>query len=934
MKTLQQDKFSDLVSEHSLFSAWTKVASHSSSPGTDGMTVERFSRNYASEISKLHEDILSGRYQPSPLMIFSKKKKDTESFRELAIPCMRDKILARALSDQLISDYDSQLAPQSYAYRPRKSAVAAVAAVQSCISRKKPGYAVRIDVKEFFDSMDHAVLGHVLHDFGLDRRTLNLVMAFAKNRRFDGVKIYPSEVGVPQGIPLAPVVSNMYLDGFDKVLSATGASFVRYADDMVLFAEDADEAGNFLNLALRELGILKLSHSVNKTRIYRIDDGFIFLGFVFNRFGKAPSKEAIENLSAKLRQTRLDDESMEEYEKRREAIERGWRNYFEKGADKSVDSSVGISKVAQDIPEDDPHSEVPHERIDGASKEENGAVPPPELGAPSASDTGPFSYSEFVQQMDLLVESGRISMAATKIRRVISDEDIAISRDQRRSLTSMLADSYEKLGLSGAAAACRHSSGRTPKPLEAQEHFAGSHSFSAADVSAWMDIFGSDQTVFNQFVDSLGRHGYKPAPHKLTPNYLESHWRGASTISVQVADRKGLCRFAVLDFDVSRKSIEELPQAKFEKIRQDLLLHGRSVQDKAFKSGLNGILEDSGYKGYHLWFFFSKPLSAEFASEFLKELVRISPKPPEGAHVELFPVAAKIAAEDMNSRIKMPLGLHRLSGRRSAFLMPDGSPVARQIQFISTRSARNQESAVRKAMAAWRVSEKYRGGGSAASGRVSELLSKCNMLNAIRGKAESEKFLSHYERIVIRGILSPLGEEGVAEIHRILSNCDNYSRKITDKMLSDRRDHFPMACHKIREILGDSYTEVQCSCSFKKRAGQYSHPLRHLDAAPVFDVRNMQVSKPRLKPAKNSDNPEPVQPKEIPQAPVPSGDYAASIEPEIIKPAPSQNIDASCKGRDPDIQEHKGMLNLNIKLGSWSFSMDFGKLVKQKGQGG
>ncbi|MCX6984559.1 MAG: reverse transcriptase domain-containing protein, partial [Lentisphaerae bacterium] len=270
----------DAISETALHNAWSIIGSRGSAPGIDGVTVEDFSRNLAGELGNLYRAVISGKYAPSPLLVFPKLKKDNFTFRELTIPTLKDKIAARALSDFIADKVNASFAPQSYAYRHGKGAIKAANAAEHYV-RNKTCYAVKIDINDFFDSIDHKLLARQLEEIGFSRQTVQLVMSFADNQRFDGVRRYSPGIGVPQGIPLAPVLSNIYLDSFDRSLNEEGAAFIRYADDILIFANSADEAGNLLNFAVRQLNSLNLTNSIVKTRISNTDEGFIFLGFLF-----------------------------------------------------------------------------------------------------------------------------------------------------------------------------------------------------------------------------------------------------------------------------------------------------------------------------------------------------------------------------------------------------------------------------------------------------------------------------------------------------------------------------------------------------------------------------------------------------------------------------------------------------------------------------
>jgi group II intron reverse transcriptase/maturase len=322
------DNLEYVFSEEHLMQSWHDVAIKKAAPGIDNITVDIFARNPLERIRRIHDLIVSNRYNPQPLILFHKEKKNS-SFRTLTIPTISDKIVARTAAGFELRRYQNIFAPQSYAYRPHRGALKAVSVVEEKVKDPNVRYVARIDIRDFFDTIDHKLLRNMLIGGGTSENLTRFIMMFADNPRFDGTQIITPHTGVPQGSPLAPVLSNIYLDYFDKEMNKTGISFLRYADDIIIFGRNSDEAGNHMNYAIKVLETLKLDVSIDKTRIYSTDSGFIFLGFFFNKNGKVPSSDSVEHLNEMLESPKYDDETESEYNKRLEAVLRGWKNYFE-----------------------------------------------------------------------------------------------------------------------------------------------------------------------------------------------------------------------------------------------------------------------------------------------------------------------------------------------------------------------------------------------------------------------------------------------------------------------------------------------------------------------------------------------------------------------------------------------------------------------------
>lgn len=269
------------VSLHALRGAWEKVMRRSGAPGSDGVTVEQFAADAGRYLALLAAELQNGRYRPRPYRQVEVAKGDGGT-RRLAIPCLRDRVVQTSMAGVLTPCVDGRLQPCSYAYRPGRSVLRAVAAVEAELARGMV-WVVDADIRSFFDTVPHAPLWGLLRDWVPDARARWLVRVSIE------AGCPAPRQGLPQGSPLSPVLSNVYLHPFDAVIVGSGSALVRYADDFLIMCATRAQAENALGTAGRVLGSLGLNLHPDKTRIVHRDEGFSFLG---HRFGAQSSDAA------------------------------------------------------------------------------------------------------------------------------------------------------------------------------------------------------------------------------------------------------------------------------------------------------------------------------------------------------------------------------------------------------------------------------------------------------------------------------------------------------------------------------------------------------------------------------------------------------------------------------------------------------------------
>lgn len=254
----------------------------------DGMEISQLKAHLQTNGRALVEQIRNGSYQPSPIKGVEIPKPNGKR-RMLGIPTLTDRVFQQALHQVLEPVFEPDFQRHSYGFRPNRNAHQAVQQAQRNINE---GYqhVIDIDLKSFFDQVDHAILLDLVHQKVRCRLTMKLLRKFLRAPMQIGGTLHKRRKGVPQGSPLSPLLSNILLNELDKELEKRGHRYVRYADDFSIYVRSkkaARRVGNSIYVFLRD--VLHLPINREKSGIRR-PSTFNILGYhfvpVFKRGGK------------------------------------------------------------------------------------------------------------------------------------------------------------------------------------------------------------------------------------------------------------------------------------------------------------------------------------------------------------------------------------------------------------------------------------------------------------------------------------------------------------------------------------------------------------------------------------------------------------------------------------------------------------------------
>lgn len=257
-----------------------QVKRNKGASGKDGMTVYELDTYLKSNWSKIEEEILKGKYKPNPVREVEIPKEEKGKVRRLGIPTVVDRVIQQAIAQKLTPVFDKGFDDKSYGFRPRRSAKDAI---KECEGKIKEGYVyvVDMDLEKYFDTVNHSKLIQLLSETVEDGRVISLIHKYLRAGVIVSHRFEEREKGTPQGGPLSPLLSNIYLNELDKELRRRNHPFVRYADDVMIFCKSKKAAERTLE-KIRPYVEGKMFLKINeaKTQARKID-GVRFLGYTF-----------------------------------------------------------------------------------------------------------------------------------------------------------------------------------------------------------------------------------------------------------------------------------------------------------------------------------------------------------------------------------------------------------------------------------------------------------------------------------------------------------------------------------------------------------------------------------------------------------------------------------------------------------------------------
>lgn len=323
--------FDKVFSERNLLAAFQQVAQKKGAAGVDHVTVDEFERQLPDSVWELSDQLKTGLYRPQAIRRVHIPKPGSDETRPLGIPTVRDRTVQAAVVNVIEPIFEVDFAEQSYGFRPRRGCKDALRRVDQLL---RDGYVhiVDADLKSYFDTIPHDRLMSRLKEKVADGSLLSLIQLFLEANIMEDATEWTPTAGAPQGAVLSPLLSNIYLDPLDHLVSKSGLEMVRYADDFVILCRTAEDAQQALSLVRTWVAENGLTLHPTKTKIVDArTEEFSFLGYTFLGSDRIPRQKSLKKLKDALRRKtrRTSGDSMAFIVNSLNQTLRGWFAYFQ-----------------------------------------------------------------------------------------------------------------------------------------------------------------------------------------------------------------------------------------------------------------------------------------------------------------------------------------------------------------------------------------------------------------------------------------------------------------------------------------------------------------------------------------------------------------------------------------------------------------------------
>lgn len=830
--------YNKVIDLQKLVQAWNEVKKNKPTAGVDNVTFEQFEEGKAERIRQLYQELREHRYHALPVKRVMLYK--GEKAREIALYAMRDKVVQRSLETELKKIYEGQFSSQSFAYRSSKSALNAVNEIDQKIKSGDYSWVLRLDISNFFDSIQWGKLEGILKKNIKEEDILFLIEENCKSVMLDdGGELVEKRMGIYQGSAISPTLSNIYLMDFDYQMTKGTVYYVRYSDDMFLLGKDREELLEECGRIKAALSRLGLCINEKKTVCVALGEGVDFLGYRFGLTGMEISSKAERNLEERLETMWLTSSSKLIEEKLKSALEivGGWEQYFR--GEREIHSIFEYVVLMRFSGKD--KESLTDKRLNFSNYCKDIMVYLAKIWREDGKeDLELLEYEQFYQIWTLKGTGRKTHNNLKELLNLYRGYIIEENTDMAVELMQLYTDreEYQK------AAFWQKQLERLEKKLSCAgsnimlpDNAETSISFDHSSAEKMLNLFVGREDIYSrEEIGSGGKRQNEIQAYPLTAQRLYEHLCGKVTLGTYVQRSNGTVHYIVTDIDVSKRVLlqSERGSAEYKAYLEKALQKANEVLELYREFGMTGYIEYSGGRGYHVWLVMMEWIPVRYANMFCDVIERKLGKADEGIGIEFFPNKTRLKQGKFGQAIKLPWGYHIKTGERSYFLDDNGNKIMNVNLFLDSL-AKNSLGALKKVLAV-NLKENDNAGEKKIDidlsvfqdtpENVLEVLKGCSLMGYLCHKAAKTGYLTHFERLSVLYVFGHLGDDGKQFVHTIMSYTLNYQYNTTERFIR-RIPEKPVSCVKLREQYKQITAECGCNCNFKRSKNCYPSPVLH-----------------------------------------------------------------------------------------------------------
>jgi len=835
--------YTKIIDLQKLGESWKRVKTNKPSAGVDEVTYEEYDLCRKENLKQLHIELLEHKYEPLPVRMVSIYK--GEKKREIGLFSMRDKVVQQSIASELLKLYDHRMSDSTFAYRHGKSALEAVQILDEKMKEAELKWVLKADIRHFFDCIPLHNLYRVLEQTIREKDVINLIHCCCETKELqkDGT-LRGKNCGLYQGSGIAPVLSNIYLMQFDTDIEAMSRFYVRYSDDILVLGKSEEELEKVKCCMDTRLQMLGLELNKNKTEIKSAREGIVFLGYQLSDIGKAIPDKAENNLSEKLEDIWLNTGlGLEEKLKKGAEVLDGWEQYYRDERKIGSIQEYAIVVYMLRHKKDEILKKVSRQRTDFQN-----------VYREICKYLSAVWRERNDWQMELLEYEqfyglyGKESCAEESIlelcevyRQLIDHETKELWED----LLQMYSDvgAYNKAStIMGRITAMQNENDKDTNSKgmifceePSDSTFVSEAFINPSFLQQYMKLFaGREDTYGKEELNKGKKRCVEQMAEPLTEDIIKAHIEGKFTASTFVQRSNHTVKYLIIDVDISKRVLLQGSDGEtIQKYLPKAAETSRKLLKVLKKIGLKGYLEDSGFRGYHIWLFFTEWIPTRYVSMLTDIIEEDLGKIDTDVTIEYFPNKGKMRNGSFGQSMKLPLGFHVRTGRRSQMMDEDFAPVFVNEEYLGD-IAKFSLQAIKKIIGYHSGNEKKEikevdsnlEGFGEISEQIRVVLEGCNLMRYLCQKARKTGYLTHFERLSVLYVFGHLGDEGKTFVHTVMEFTLNYQYHVTEKFIQ-KIPLKPISCIKLRDQYKQITAEYGCSCDFKRTRNCYPSPVLH-----------------------------------------------------------------------------------------------------------